>query len=41
MFKLLLVAFLAAGAFYFFVARNRKMKFEVELEMDPVTSDRD
>lgn len=41
MFKLLLVAFLATGAFYFFVARNRKMKFEVELEMEPATSNKD
>ncbi len=41
MFKLLLVALLTTAAFYMFVARNRKMKFELELEMEPATSNKD
>jgi hypothetical protein len=38
-FKLLLILLVATGAAYMFVLRNRKLKFEVELEMDPVTSE--
>jgi hypothetical protein len=33
--KLLIVALFATGAVYLFVLRNRKVKFEVEFEVDP------
>lgn len=39
MLKLLIFAVLVTGAAYMFILRNRKMKFEVEFEMEPARED--